>query len=334
MATSYTTRGGFRKIADGDTNYGSDGRANWDALDSLLHPANVFHVSPQFTAANLDNANATDERHFETIQDAIDAWESGGYGDNSYGAILVYPGRYEERLSITKSVGLYAVGGGGPESGGAARTVSLRGDGVAGSLISFAPEAGGSHGLALRGFQLYNTAADDGSELAVGQILDVTDQGVGNYGAYINPIDLIDCDCRAGNGNNNGWQYGLNVRGWAWLRVRGGFFHFPSDYASEDYVRHPFYARGNDSAAKVARMSLFGARVIHYPLTGTTPPSSVTVFNGTRARGLVSRCDFSRSLDNLVAYSDGTDTALPVGLASATEAAAYGNLLGIATAEF
>lgn len=331
MATSYTDLG-MRKIADGDTNYGADARANFDFLNAVLGPTNTFWVSPEFTTANLGIVSATDRRHYDTIQGAITAWESRGMGANAFGAIFVFPGRYEERLAVTKSVGLYAVGGGGPDTGGAARSVSLRGDGTAGALVTFTPEAGEYHGLVFRGFQFYNTAAAQGSEQTAG-ILYVEDQGAGNYGSYQNSVDLIDCNSRFSNLNLNGWTYGLRVRGSAVLRVRGGHWLFPNNYSGGQYVRHPFYASGNAAAGKVARVEIEGARVTHWPLVGTGAPSSFTVYNSEASTSLVIRSDFSRTLvDGL--RSSGGGSPLPTGLASATDLVNYSNGVGIDTATF
>jgi len=98
---------------------------NLDTLDSLLAPDRTFYVSPRFTTGNCPAlANATDRRHYDTIQAAIDAGEAKAYDRDGY-VIRVGAGVYNENLTLERSVRIMGPAGFGPGFYGA--TAQVRG---------------------------------------------------------------------------------------------------------------------------------------------------------------------------------------------------------------
>lgn len=120
MTATYSPRTGVIKHDHGDEPWEDDMNDNLDTVDSLLAPDRTFYVSPRFTTGNCPAlANATDRRHYDTIQGAIDAGEAKAYDNTGY-VILASPGVYAENLTVVRSVRIAADGGygGGFHPGG------------------------------------------------------------------------------------------------------------------------------------------------------------------------------------------------------------------------
>ena len=75
MSFTYDPILGLAKPSDGDTSWGDEMRNNLTYLAKAMAPKYAYFVSPDFTTAALGNGSATDRRHFDTIQGAIDAIE-------------------------------------------------------------------------------------------------------------------------------------------------------------------------------------------------------------------------------------------------------------------
>jgi hypothetical protein len=322
MSTSYTDKG-LPKIADGDDNYGADGRKLIDLLDTLIVPQKVLYVSPLWTDLAVNSAEATDRRHFATIQDAIDAWEARGFGDGANGMILVYPGDYEECLSPTKSAALVASHSAGFEALGAGRGVRLVGDGSTNPLIDFQPGAGETHTLTFSGFTFADRAEAVAGEQPV-TVLRTYDQGAGNYGAYHSVVCFERCLGRLDGGGNNGWTRAIDVRANVTAVLRDCKFSFPSNYAGGIYCRYPFYVSGNETTGKLARLIFEGGRYLHYEFSGAT---NRTIVTNAASYGHADGVKFNRTHANTLASFG----AAFEGLNSASEAEEFGNRTGVNT---
>lgn len=330
---NYTTRSGLRVIDDYREPWGDDARPNWQAMDYLLNPERVFFVSPEFTEGNLDSANATSPRRFSTIQGAIDAWEAGGFSDGNYGGIYVYPGRYDERLTITKSVALIGAHGCSLESGLGNRGVYLRGTtAVAGTLITFTPPAGETHVVVFENFNFRNQSGALGSEVGTTtpMLLQTVDQGAGNYGAFKSVVHFEDCNMRLDNVNNNSWSTGIAASANHWVGFRRCRFSWPGSGGGY-YVRFPFYVRGNDVADKWGHLSLRDCEVNHPTFSS---PSNVTVYKESGASGQVVRSSFNRTFGTNGIYNHDGNPSLMVGLNDASAAAARMNIVGLNVVEW
>lgn len=333
-----TNRLGLDYRLDGDQNWGPAHRNVRLMLDRLLCPQNVFFVSPEFTAENLHlSGTPADRRHFDTIQGAITAFEAGGFGSGNNGGIYVYPGRYNERLVITKPMSLIAMHGCSLEAGSGGRGVHLRGTEAApGSLITFTPAAGESNVLVIKGFNLVNVSTASGSEvgLATPMVLKTNDQGSGNYGAYKSLVHFEDCNGRLDGNNNNSWRAGFLVEAHVWVSFRRCRFSFPSNPAT--YVmRYPFYLTGNSNTDKWGHLSIRDCEILHW---GFEDPASATIYklgtSDTACSGLITRSSFNRTATVSPLVRDGLGLSKLVGLSTAEQAAQYGNILGYSFVEW
>lgn len=322
-----TTRCGFEYEAQGSENWYQTYLRLRQMLDQFLCPGRVFEVSPEFTSANLHLAGVpTSRRHFHSIQAAIDAWEAGGFGDGTSGGIYIYPGRYAEDLTITKSVALVAMHGGPLDSGGAARGVYLLGAGGGGPVITFDPADDESHGLLVKGMSIRNTS-EAGSGTYPFAILHALDQGAGNYGPYQHPIVFDDCNFRLTLNSTAWWHAAFRAMAGHWLTMKNCRLTAPSDYAAGNYYRYIFLVEGNSSRA--SRLSIKGGEYNHPVYSGVTNFTAVAT-NGYSSM-FAHRATFNRT------PSDGLYTANFGGEATGftvAEAEAHGNLLGVNAVEF
>jgi hypothetical protein len=326
-----TTRTGLDYRADGDQNWGAAHRNVRLMLDRYLCPGNVFFVSPEFSAANLHLSGTPESRrHFDTIQAAITAWEAGNFDEQSAGGILVFPGRYAERLTVTRSVRLVAVAGNGAAEDGRAvgsSNVNLRGDGTANPLITFDPVDGENHRLIVDGFTFTNAATAQGSEVTTSMVLRALDQGTGNYGPYVNDVLIRNCTGRLDNSNNNSWAYGFYAQAWTRIVIDRCRFTFPGNGAGY-YCRNPFRAQG--VATRSARVVILNTSVVH---PAFADPVSYTLYLPEYANGLVHRSSFSRGFTDGVRGIGATEAGL-TGLTNGTDQTAYGNLVTISAVEW
>ena len=189
------------KPAQGDTSWATEINQNWDALGEVTAPSYTYFVSPNFTSANLDNGSATDRRHFDTIQGAINEIETNS--ENTQYTILVYPGAYFENITITKSISIIGVKG---ASGWGYGTKIAGSTASAASVVTFSPEEDSYCYLRLANIDIYNQYnADNSSEILTGYAISTTAQT--SAGAYTNRIELYNCNLRCTTwGDHNRWR--------------------------------------------------------------------------------------------------------------------------------
>lgn len=325
-----TNRLGLDYRDDGDQNWGPAHRNVRLMLDRLLCPQAVFYVSPEYTAANLHLSGTPEgRRHFDTIQGAITAWEAGGHGSGNFGCIFVYPGRYEERLVVTKSVALVGTHGAALEAGLGGRGPYLLGTTAApGSLITFTPPAGETHVVVFKNLNLRNGSAAAGSEVssATPMVLQTVDQGSGNYGAFRSVVQIEDCNLRLDGGNANSWARGVNVSAHHWVGFRRCRMTWPGAEGSHR-VRIPLYIGGNSGTGRWGHLSIKECEINHP--TFSEPVNFTIDRAGASATGLVARSSFNRSRAEAVVNASGV-----TGMANDSQLAAYGNLVGVNLVEW
>lgn len=212
MASTFSINTGLEKHADGDTTWGAGMRDNLDTIDSALAPSRTFWVSPEFTVGNMPAlSNATDRRHFDTIQGAIDAGEANAYDQEGYG-IIVFPGRYSENLTIVSSVHITSALG--PMTAYyAGANVHLNGTtGSQSPVITVTPANDTWTRVMLSNLNLDNQCTvADATEITTPYLIDW--QSATRSGAS-NKLALSNCQIRMQTwGLDNVWTYGIKVHG-------------------------------------------------------------------------------------------------------------------------
>ncbi len=338
MSISYEDKLALALPADGDEAWGNAARQNFEVLGELACPDNMYFVSPHFTDAYLHNAGASAPRHFSTIQAALNAVTTTG---QNLTTIRVYPGLYQENLSITKSVHiigdvppLYRAASGNLFGGSAAICGT---PGTQSPTITITPPESSYICVIINGVVLWNQYSATAGQIANAYLLKVAPQTT--YGALANYIGLQDCDIRPQTyGLNNDWQHNMLVQGYNNLTMRRVAIASGSyaGGANNGGVNSILTLHGNNANGKVAT-----ARVLDWSpceLIYLGAYSSPAVFKlDNLANLLVAGCPLYR---NAGAYgvlgATGTNSITGIGadLVNGTPAtaAAYGNLLGIALA--
>ena len=326
MALTYTSGFGLRKSENGDTSWGADERTNFDALDLAHRPTSVYFVSPAWTTAALGCAEATDRRHFDTLQGAIDAFETDEGDAADYGAIMVYPAQYAENLTIAKRVGFYSMNPviGAVASGGS--KPAIVGDGSAAPVITFDADAGLSARATFHGFSLRNSYnGNTGTELSWAYLLNTVDQGAANYGAYSNRIKFQHCDFRFTSvSDNDAWTSAFNVNAFYELKIHDCQIN-PMGGAA-NYILSPFLVRGNQTTAEDADLILERTRFMWWGVPTESGDYLIDMDDGSNCQ--VYDCAFNQDrADNYNLGSTGTNTIY--GMASDADALAWKNTFGI-----
>lgn len=314
--SSYTSNLGFPQYSDDDQSHGTGERNKWETLDNINSPENIYFVSPTYTAANMPHAtNATDQRHFDTIQKAIDAAEPAlGYTQRP--TIIVYPGQYDEALAIDDSITIVAAVGQHAATHGGGRGVLIRGDGTADSVITITPPDSQTISVNFMGIAFENSySASNATKITEPYLLDVVAQGV--VGTHPIWVGFKDCDIRMQTwGDNNSWAYGIRAQGWTSVifdqtQVAGYGYAGDNDNGG---IEHLIYSRGINDVTKLSQLSARNCQFDNSWLsTGTG--DIVNVDNGVI--GTFGRCDFD--MDYAIIYTEGTTgTNNIVGLTSSS----------------
>lgn len=326
MTIARETRLNLAKPSDGDRSHGAALRQNADTLGHVAGPANCFFVSPSFTAAALANGSASDRRHFDTIQAAIDAAQGPGYPHKA--TVFIYPGKYEENLVITNSVTLAAFSSLILDGLGGGRSVEITGQtGIQAPTIQIVPPGDTATAVNLIGLGLSNNCAVAGANIAKAHILDAVKPAT-----YANRLFLgmKDCAVRAQTyGDGNIWEAGLKATGWVEFTVRDCDFQFLSYGGGNNNAGHlaAFFLRGDSPNGHGVT---FGGKNINvwmdYGFTGLSP----IMFNvGNQVVGSVGRSNFgSRDFFALYEVMDNGGYNNLAGLWG-TGVEQYGNLQGI-----
>lgn len=313
----------LEKPADGDTSWGPEARQWVDTL-ALAHAADrVYKVSPDWTSAALGNSGASDRRHFDTIQGAIGAGEAASWPDFGY-LIEVYPGEYNEALTITKNVGIVGVSAAGYSSGGG-QNPRIRGDGTASPIVTISPPDSVSILVSFKHLLFENGyATDNATQITVPYLLEVNNQSTTASGqSFITLADVI-ARCQT-IGRHNNWLYGIRCRGYHDLVIKrsqiGGL-----DFAGGDNdggIQKLIDVEGFDSS-KFGRLLAYDSDfTTKFAATGT--PRIFRMDNYARIH-LRARCSSSIAASSCI-EDGGTGTNVSTGI-TGTEPADRGNLFG------
>jgi len=214
MSFSYEEFLGLSLPSDGDTDHGEELRQNYTALGRAMAPDNIYYVSPAFTEAELYCSNASDRRHFDTIQAAINAAQHAT-SYSSPATVLIWPGTYNEKLTITGTVTLL---GYLPQYnsflGASGYGVKIRGDGTNTPVINWSPAEGYTHALGLVNLFVDNSYATQNAVLINdAYALKVNSQAA--VGPYSNRLLIRNCHFKMQTiGDDNRWAYGLDINGY------------------------------------------------------------------------------------------------------------------------
>lgn len=288
--STYDDKVGLAKPEGGvDDDWAAEINQNWDALGDVLAPTTVFHVSPAFAAGSIPTlAAATDRRHFDTIQAALNAVKAASLGQNG-GLVLVYPGTYNEKLVIDDhSVAVVGIGAGVGFYQGA--PVVIRGSGSAEPTIQITSPNAAIARVTLANLAIENGyAASNATEIDDAYAIRAADIGGGeSYGGSQNGLSILNCAIRCQTwGLNNKWHYGIRTVGW-WdthlfnvqlqgLQYGGG--------ANTGYIRKLISVEGNVTLSKHNNLRCKGCTFD----TNGTGATLYTVEYGNNAAVLIHR---------------------------------------------
>lgn len=302
------------KPADGDSSWGAEIRDALDTLDYLAQPNNIYYVAPIFTQANLfPNGVPSDRRHFDTIQAAITAIEASASAGQISSTIMVYPDQYDESLTFTRSVNLVGVGG------LMAATVrgtypKIKGQGT-NPVITFNPAAGDYFGISFTGLIFEHAYTSTASTQAWPLLMNVTDQGAGNYGGFQNKIVMDNCHFRDDVAEDE-FDYLIRCQGFNRLAMNLCTFKLPT--GANNYEK-PISIEGNDAQGKEAQLYIKRSEFNHSGV------DDQTIYMDNRSAGIYYRNGSVRSVGDIVTFG-GTGSNDCSGLSNQTEFDDYGNL--------
>jgi len=249
--STLTNRLAMSMPAAGDTNWTNEINGALVTLDHLAAMENVYLVSPQFSAANLGNGSATDRRHFDTIQAALDKINAAG--NSWHSKIIVGPGDYEETLDIQNNVEICGVGT--SQYHYQPGRVRIRGDGSAAPTVGVTPASGSTIYVRFSNIAFDNSYDTDNASVQDVYLLQADPQ----VAAPANPtcIDFHACSLRMQTwGPHNKWTYGVRLEGQYKLRLydtRAGGYNYGGGH-SDGYIRCLFGVFGHAATSATAEL--------------------------------------------------------------------------------
>lgn len=308
--SSYTSGIRLSKPAKGDQNWDAEINDNWTALAGVYQATRTFLVSPYFNNTNLPGlASATDRRLFDTIQGAVDAAAAKSY-DVVGARVLIYPGTYNEQVTITdQSLTLANVGAGssGFYIGG---PVYIRGNGNAEPAIKFVPGDGtimrcGLIGLAIDNRYNTNNASEITAEPYALKLADKS--AMYSWGSAQNVVVVEDCAIRMQTwGVDNKWQMGIYGSGYWTLNVRRSQIGAYSNSGGTlvGYVRRLFEVEGDAGASKTFTLNILNS--VLDTIGGTGAPALRAVYYSNRVQTSLIRSICNLSSENAKESGGGT----------------------------
>lgn len=293
MPTTYDDYLGLAKPAQGDVSWTTEINENWDTVGLAGTPEATYFVSPTFTdAALFPDGVPTKQRHFNTIQKAIDAGEADAWLDPGY-TIKVGPGEYGEQLTIGRPVSII---GPGPSyfdnPAGAAR---VRGDGNATATIVINPWDANVQKVGLFGLSLDNKyATTNAVEItAAPYLIHIADKDPGwAWGAAANRVDIRGCSMACQTfGIDNSWEAAVLGVGWWDIRLVDcqalGLTY--SGNTDSGYFRYLFDIIG-DAAARKIRLAAVRSDFHNFTPGAGSPPTLRTFYERGNAQVHLSFC--------------------------------------------
>lgn len=330
MSFTYTGPLGLKLPSDGDTDHGEELRENFTALAAVSAPDHVYWVSPAFTEAEMFSANATDRRHYDTIQGAITAAQSASAMTGVRPTIFVYPGSYAEKLTITGTVGIIGLVPQLFYGYGAARGVQITGDGTNSSVITWTPADSVAHSLTLANLCIENSYATATATLISSSAYAVMVNQQSTLGSASNRLSMLGCQIRAQTyGDNNKWGYCIGAFGWNSVLVRDcaiSTFGYAGG-ESNGGVAWTFNMDGTNNASYVSSLRVSRTQIQSEWLgDGITP----TIFRATEyVNTTVTFSAFDLNTADAVYLDGGTGTQTFAGMKSLAEIDTYQNIEGV-----
>jgi hypothetical protein len=301
----------LQKPDAGEVSWAAQGAANYDALELAHCPKWSYFVSPDFSVSN----SPTDRRHFSTIQAAITDVENNALSGRH--TIFVWPGSYNEDLTITKEMSFVNVCG---RSYIGASSVALTGTGNA-PAITWNPPEGATGNVRFSGFRIEsNNPSHGGTTRSAPLFVDITEQS--SLPGAKNQMIFDGCVFRHSSNTNAAdvYTYGIQCVGKTVLGFHRSTLIFPDDATND--ITYPIYIEGNHASGNHAEFQAEGT-LFYHPGFST---SKDTITGGSWVHGAVVRCRTNRSAVNAVFNpSGGAETDIS-GLNNDSEWTAYGNL--------
>lgn len=333
MSFTYEDHLALVKPSDGDTSHGDELRQNFDVIGQVLSPKYSYFVSSEFSSANLANGAATDRRHFDTIQGAIDAIDAAA--TSSYAnphTIFLAPESFSENITVDASVTLAGLVPLNLLGQGGARYPTIRGvSTVADSVITVTPKAGESLALNLANVYLENAYSQQNATLITEPYaIDVRDTGDTGTTTYIGMTGVFG-RCQTW-GEDNLWQYGFKSRGrvtWSLMNS-----HFASwGYAGGNYnggIQNFFDILGLTASGYNSLFYAHGCTFHHEYSKGGIPIPELFTYDGG-VGGRITRSMYYHPNGSLYGKgSSGANTIKGVDQLLST----YGNLDGVEGVRF
>jgi hypothetical protein len=311
MAFTTSSHLGLRKPAPGEESWGTEGAANYDALELAHCPKWSYFVSPDYVVNN----SPTDRRHFTSIQAAITDIENNALSGRH--TIFVWPGSYNEDLTITKEMSFVNVCG---RSYIGSSPVALTGTGNA-SAITWNPPEGATGNVRFYGFRIEsNDPGHGGTTRSAPLFVDITQQS--SLPGTKNQMIFDGCVFRHSSNTHAAdvYTYGIRCVGKTTLGFHNSTLIFPDDSTND--ITYPIYVDGVHSAGNHAELQAENT-LFHHPGFSTTK-DTITVaqyVHGAFVRNRTNRASVSAFFNP----SGGAEIDIN-GLLNDSEWTAYGNL--------
>ena len=335
MPTTYDDYLNLAKPAQGDTTWTTEINENWDTVGLAGCPERHYFVSPTFsTAALFPDGAPNKQRHFNTIQGAIDQGETDAWSDGGF-VVHVGAGTYLEKITIGRPCSI--VGSPGTAyfdypAGG----VRIRGNGGADNVIEI------NHWDAnVQRVGFYNIAFDNqysttnAVEITAAPYLAMvnTKGGPETWGAAQNSVSFFGCAMVCQQfGLNNSWEAAFKADGYWDLRfVECQVMGLTSGGGGDNgYIRRLFDLVGASVSQKCALKSVRSDFHLFTPTTGS-PPTQYTYYLAGNVHAMQKYCSVLQTSDDSL-FLTGANNYTEGWVFDTPSAADYFNAFGAAMA--
>lgn len=271
MASTLTDYLNMSMPANGDDSWGDEIRNAMVTLDELAAVQDVWFVSPKFTAANLypnGTPGSTQRRFCSTIAEAISAAEATT--PTRERVIFVYPGQYNENLSITKDM---TIAGVSPvkrvHDVGTSGVPKLHGS-EGSATITITPPAATRLRVTVANLNVtHGQTTAGGPNNSYGQFVYIPDQGPTNYGSGPNLIHFVNTNFRYTASVGYRFESLIKSIGWVNMAMIDCSVRATNPYggANAYQPQYHYMIQGNVTGNKASLLQLRGCT--HNHPTGT-----------------------------------------------------------------
>ena len=325
-----TTHLDLKKAVDTNKTWGDGIRENFDVLDRLHSPAQVFFVDADYNESYLLNGSATTQKHFETIQEAIDAAPSGlpsSYANRAL--ILVHPGYYEECLEISKNVTIAAIGGPQAHHYGAKVTIAGSGDASPAVTVSI-PDAASFLDVGFSGISIENKYTSGATQTKAACLR--IDKALTDTGGT-SRVHLLSCSLLGEDNGNTDWESVIENYAAGDARIYLDGCMVGAVISGTGRVRSLVKVAGDYSNSKLAYLI---ARDTSFYLDGGPYTNYGLIAGVNGSTSILKGCDFNEPASSGDAYMSmvGSGVNTFTGITGASEATQYVNAMNIANLLF